>query len=209
MTVTDSLLQKLQTLFADDVSGHDFMHTMRVYQNACRIAETETCDKEVVALAALLHDADDSKLFQTTGYANARAVMREEGIAEDVQNRVISAISTVSFKGTGTQIPDTIEGRIVQDADRLDAIGAVGIARAFAFGASRGRKMYDPAEKPAEHMSESEYRTHKSTTINHFYEKLFLLKEMMNTRYAREIAEDRDAFMHRFVDEFLSEWNGR
>ncbi|HJJ31641.1 MAG TPA: HD domain-containing protein [Methanocorpusculum sp.] len=209
MNTIDSITRKIERLFAGDSSGHDFYHSIRVYKNACLIAETEECDKEIVAIAALLHDADDVKLFHTENYANAREIMTGEGIADDIQERVIDAISTVSFKGTDTVTPASIEGKIVQDADRLDALGAVGIARAFAFGGSRGRSMYDPAEKPAMQMSEEEYRSREGTTINHFYEKLFLLKNMMNTKTAQRLAEKRDAFMHEFVDEFLEEWNGK
>ena len=208
MTSTiESVTAKLETLFADDFSGHDFWHTIRVYRNACLIAEHEPCDREIVALAALLHDADDVKLFHTENYANARKILNEEGIAEEKIRQIIDAIATVSFKGTDTVTPQTQEGKIVQDADRLDAIGAIGIARAFAFGGSRGRKMYDPEEKPAKQLSEAEYRNREGTTVNHFYEKLFLLKEMMNTETAKELAEKRDCFMHAFIDEFYAEWN--
>ncbi|HJJ34002.1 MAG TPA: HD domain-containing protein [Methanocorpusculum sp.] len=208
MVNIDSIIKKIELLFAGDFSGHDFRHSIRVYRNACLIAESEECDKDVVSLAALLHDADDVKLFHTENYANAKWIMTEEGIDADIQERVIDAISTVSFKGTDTKTPSSIEGKIVQDADRLDAIGAIGIARAFAFGGSRGREMYNPEEKPAVNMSEEEYRSSEGTTINHFYEKLFLLKNMMNTKTAQRLAEKRDAFMHEFVDEFLEEWNG-
>ena len=208
MNTIDSIIKKIELLFAGDFSGHDFRHSFRVYRNACLIAESEECNKEIVSLAALLHDADDVKLFHTENYANAKEIMTEEGISADIQERVIEAISTVSFKGTDTKTPSSVEGKIVQDADRLDAIGAIGIARAFAFGGSRGREMYNPEEKPVENMSEEEYRSSEGTTINHFYEKLFLLKNMMNTKTAQRIAEKRDAFMHEFVDEFLEEWNG-
>lgn len=208
MNTIDSIIKRIELLFADDFSGHDFRHSIRVYRNACLIAESEKCDKEVVSLAALLHDADDVKLFHTENYANAKRIMTEAGIDADIQERVIDAISTVSFKGTDTKTPSSIEGKIVQDADRLDAIGAIGIARAFAFGGSKGREMYNPEEKPAVNMSEEEYRSSEGTTINHFYEKLFLLKNMMNTKTAQRLAEKRDAFMHEFVDEFLEEWNG-
>ncbi|HJJ35916.1 MAG TPA: HD domain-containing protein [Methanocorpusculum sp.] len=204
-----SLLEKVQALFAGDASGHDAAHSIRVYRMACRIADEESCDRDIVVLAALLHDADDVKLFSTEDYANARRIMTEEGVPASIQVRVIDAISTVSFKGTDTQTPHTIEGKIVQDADRLDAIGAIGIARAFAFGGSRGRALYDPEELPGYDMSETEYRARNGTTLNHFYEKLFLLKGMMNTETARRIAEDRDRFMHAFVAEFLDEWNGK
>ena len=209
MTDYSSIIARLKTLFAGDASGHGIDHTLRVYRMACRLAETEECNTEIVELAALLHDADDVKLFHTENYANARSIMTEAGIGAETQIAVLDAISTVSFKGTDTQVPATIEGKIVQDADRLDAIGAIGIARAFAFGGSRGRALYDPDEQPGVNLSEAEYRTRTGSTISHFYEKLFLLKDLMNTRTAREIAARRDAVMHAFVDEFTDEWSGK
>lgn len=135
--------------------------------------------------------------------------MAECGVSEQMAQAVLRVIHTVSFKGSDTAVPDTIEGKIVQDADRLDAIGAVGIARAFAYGGSRGRSMYDPDVPPAEGMNEKAYRNNRGTTINHFYEKLFLLKDLMNTDTAKKMAEERDAYMHGFVDEFKAEWEGK
>ncbi|HJJ39071.1 MAG TPA: HD domain-containing protein [Methanocorpusculum sp.] len=209
MNTIDSITAKIEKYFAGEYSGHDFWHTLRVYRNACMIAETEDCDKEIVAIASLLHDVDDVKLYHTENYAAARKIMTEEGIAADIQERVIEIISTISFKGADTVTPASIEGKIVQDADRLDALGAVGIARTFAYGGCKGRYLYDPAEKPRENMSEEEYRENKGTSINHFYEKLFLIKDMMNTETAQKIAKKRDAFMHEFIDEFFEEWNGK
>lgn len=202
----DQIQQAIQALFEGDASGHDYWHSIRVYRNVCEISLTEKCEWRVVALAALLHDADDAKLFQTKDYANAKDIMTACNVSEKLQKQVISAISAVSFKRSGTKAPDTIEGKIVQDADRLDAIGAVGIARAFAFGGSRGRKMYEPKEEPGK-----DWRTkkrHEGTTADHFYEKLFLLKECMNTEAARQIAKKRDSVMREFMDEFFCEWNG-
>lgn len=198
----------IRELFKDDASGHDDWHSIRVYQNACKISLTETCNWKIVALAALLHDADDEKLFQTSNYENARNIMNACAIPEKMQQQVIDIVSIVSFKGKETIIPDTMEGKIVQDADRLDAIGALGIARTFAFGGSRGRKIYDPGEIPKMDLSYEDYKSHEGTTINHFYEKLFLLKDLMNTETAKRIAEKREDFMKRFLDEFYKEWNG-
>ncbi len=192
-------------LFAGDVGGHDYYHTLRVYNMAMRLAKAEGADPTIVALAAILHDADDAKLFCAEGLPHARAFLGEHPGA----GAVLEAISTVSFKGTGTAKPATIEGMVVQDADRLDAIGAIGIARAFAYGGSHARSLHDPDVPPRGEMTEAEYRTSTSTTVNHFYEKLFKLKGHMNTRAGREIAEARDRFMRAYLDEFLAEWDGK
>lgn len=200
----------VKKVFENDFSGHDYFHTMRVYKMATRIAEQEHADLLTVQLAALLHDVDDVKLSPST-YANKdRAVgfLREHGVTENLIKTICEIIGEVSFKGTDTVVPTTIEGKCVQDADRLDAIGAIGIARTFAFGGSRNRVMYDPDEKPKLNMSEQQIRNHVSTTLNHFYEKLFLLKDMMNTETARQIAKQRDDYMKAYVAEFLDEWNG-
>lgn len=206
---TEFVLQEIEKLFADDFSGHDYWHTFRVYQNAMLIAKEESCDMEVVLLGALLHDVDDGKLFQTEDYANARKILAKLHTKEETVRQIIEVISQVSFKGKDTVTPTTIEGKIVQDADRLDAIGAIGAARTFAYGGSKGRSIHDPNIQPIMDMSAEEYRNYKSTSINHFYEKLFLLKDRMNTETGKRIAMERDRFMHVFVDEFLGEWNGR
>ncbi len=190
------ILPRLKEIFAGDCSGHDYFHTMRVYKNALAIAESENCDKDVVALAALLHDADDYKLFKTENYANARAFLKDLGINDQIEQQVIAAIDSVSFSKNGSKVPATIEGKIVQDADRLDAIGAMGIGRCFAFSGSTGRIMYDPENDQM------------PTTIKHFYDKLLLLKDRLNTQKARQIATHRDAYMRQFLEEFYAEWNG-
>ncbi len=199
--------------FKNDFSGHDFAHTYRVFQLACAIAEMEGttgADLLVVKLAAILHDVDDFKLFGgTLGQCErAKKFLRENGASEDEIDRISAIISEISFKGTDTASPKTLEGKIVQDADRLDAIGAVGIGRAFAYGGSRGRVMFDPDEKPKLGMNAEEYAGNQGSTINHFYEKLLLLREMMNTSSAKKIADKRHRFMELFLDEFLAEWKG-
>ena len=141
-------------IFADDSSGHDFYHTMRVHDLARTICSKEGGDMDIVRLASLLHDVDDRKLFGDNGYANARRFMDSESIDPVIQDVVCHIISQISFKGEDTVIPDTVEGRIVQDADRMDAIGAIGIARTFAYGGSRGRQMHVPGEMHREGMSE-------------------------------------------------------
>ena len=201
------LITQLQQLFAQDASGHDFHHTMRVYRNAMAVAKETACDKEVVALGALLHDADDKKLFFTENYENARKLLAVYGASAQLEEKVIDVISTVSFGGGKT--PHTIEGKIVQDADRLDALGAIGIARTFAYGGSHGTPMYDPEIPPKMHMTSQEYRNHVGTSFNHFYEKLLLLKDTMHTESAKKIAAHRHAFLESFAQEFLQEWEGK
>lgn len=173
----------IRQLFAGNADGHGYDHSMRVYHNALLIAESEPeADIFIVAMAALLHDADDHKLFRTENNANARGFLHEQGTDPETADRICAAINSVSFSKNRDKKPETIEGKIVQDADRLDAIGAVGIARTFAFSGGHNRSLED--------------------SIEHFYEKLLLLKDLMNTDKARELAESRHAFM----ESFLSEW---
>ena len=204
---TETLLDRVRKLFSGDVSGHDFYHTLRVHSTAMAIAREENCNREVVMLGALLHDADDKKLFATEDYANARKLLLEYGASPELARQVIGVISTVSF-GEG-KTPDTIEGKIVQDADRLDALGAVGIARTFAYGGSRGLPIHDPEILPQMGMTPDQYRDHKGTSINHFYEKLLTLKDTLHTQTAKAIAEKRHRFMEMFLEEFLAQWDGK
>lgn len=203
----DSLLSDLQEFFKNDYSGHDYNHTMRVYKLAYNIAIQEHADLEIVSLAALLHDVDDVKLTQSINYQNARLLMNKYGI-DKVQEEVIAIIQDVSFKGNQSKSPSTLEGKIVQDADRLDAIGAIGIARAFTFGGNHNRPLYND-ENPVLNMDEASYRQHKSSTINHFYEKLLLLKDMMNTDSAKRLASMRHQFMLNYLKEFYDEIEGK
>ncbi len=202
-------IEKAKEFFENEFSGHDFWHTLRVYNVAKEIAKKEKCDIEIICLAALLHDFDDAKITNsTTELENATKWLNENNYPQERINLIKDIINTISFKGTDTKIPETIEGKIVQDADRLDAIGAIGIARTFAYGGSIGRKMWDPNEHYIDNMNEQEYRSNKGNTINHFYEKLLKLKDKMNTDTAREIAENRHRYMENFLEEFYSEWNG-
>jgi len=200
----------VRKLFSDDFSGHDFFHTQRVYNTACMIAEKEHAHLFTVQLAALLHDVDDIKLSPATheNLDNAVSFMQATGINTDTITDVCTIIRQISFVGTDSVIPDTLEGKCVQDADRLDAIGAIGIGRTFAFGGSHHRPMHDPASVPNTHMTAEQYRASHSTTIDHFYEKLLLLSGMMNTQTAKEMAAERDRFMRIFLDEFFCEWDG-
>ncbi|MCH5159385.1 MAG: HD domain-containing protein [Clostridiales bacterium] len=208
--IINDAIAYVKQVFANDYSGHDFFHTLRVYKMATRIAEEEGAYLLIVQLAALLHDVDDIKLSPATHDNKDRAVgfLREHGVSENEIALICEIISEVSFRGADSTAPRTIEGKCVQDADRLDAIGAIGIARTFAFGGNRNQTMYDPDVKPLLNMSESQYHNHVSTTLNHFYEKLFLLKDLLNTATAKEIAKRRDEYMQAFVTEFLAEWEG-
>lgn len=200
----------IKEIFQNDFSGHDFFHSMRVYRTAINIAEAEHADMQVVALAALLHDVDDRKLSPMTAEKkeNAARFMRSQNVPESEIRQVRQIIDEVSFKGTDSVRPSTPEGKCVQDADRLDALGAIGIARTFAYGGSHNRAIYDPELPPRTAMNQAQYYSSKSTSLNHFYEKLFLLEGMMNTETGKAIARKRTQYMQQFVDEFLNEWDG-
>lgn len=200
----------VKSIFQNDYSGHDYFHTLRVYRMATKIAEQENANLLIVQLAALLHDVDDIKLSPET-YANkdrAVAFLKKHCVSDSVIRTIIDIIGEVSYKGKDSTVPKTVEGKCVQDADRLDAIGAIGIARAFAYGGNHNRVIYDPDIKPLMDMNADEYQKHVSTTVNHFYEKLFLLKDLMNTDTAKSIAGQREDYMKGYVSEFLDEWDG-
>lgn len=204
------LKKEVERFFSFDSSGHDFAHTQRVMRLAELIAEREGADIELCTLSALLHDVDDYKLTgQNIGSSSrACALLIKYGYSEEIISAVSEIIRTVSYKGRDSEVPKTLEGKVVQDADRLDALGAVGIARAFQYGGAHSRKMYDPSDPPKAEMSADEYVNSRSTTVNHFYEKLLHIKDMINTNTAKMIAEDRHAFLVEFLGRFLSEWNG-
>lgn len=204
--------EHVRALFDGEGTGHDWWHIKRVWRMATRIAQAETADPFVVALAALLHDIADWKFHDGDLQAGSRAArVWLQSLALDLPTieHVCGVIDQVSFKGAF--VADTAgsrEAMIVQDADRLDALGAIGIARAFAFGGSRGRPLYDPTIVPQAHNSFEAYRSNQGTTINHFYEKLLFLRDRMHTATARKIAAERHQIMIRFLDDFLSEWDG-
>lgn len=200
----------IKEIFQNDFSGHDFFHSMRVYRTAINIAEVEHADMAVVALAALLHDVDDRKLSPMTAEKkeNAARFMCSQNVSESEIRQVCQIIDEVSFKGTDSVRPSTPEGKCVQDADRLDALGAIGIARTFAYGGNHNRAIYDPELPPRTAMNQAQYYSSMSTSLNHFYEKLFLLEGMMNTETGKAIARKRTQYMQQFVDEFLNEWDG-
>lgn len=199
----------IKRYYADEYSGHDYWHTMRVYKMAVKIAEVENADIFIVRMVALLHDVDDKKLSPKTHkkMENSVCFLRENNVSEDIIMKICNIISQISYKGKESSAPDTIEGKCVQDADRLDALGAIGIARIFAYGGNNNRPMYDPDIKPNVDMSADEYALEQTTSINHFYEKIFNLKEMMNTQTAKDIAKQREEYMKDYLNEFFSEWN--
>lgn len=193
--------------------GHDWFHIERVYNNALLIAQGEECNLLVVQLGALLHDVADSKFHngdETVGPKVAREFLESQGVEEDVIVHVINIIENISFKGGNFEKKFTsIELDIVQDADRLDALGAIGIARAFNYGGFKNRALYDPAIAPNLNMSKEEYKASSTPTLNHFYEKLLLLKDRFNTETGKKIAEGRHQYMENFLAQFYAEWEGR
>ena len=198
--------------FSDDSSGHDWWHIYRVWKNAITICEHEKADSFIVQIAALLHDLDDWKFNESGDETPLRAKAWLDSFSLDpsITGAVCHIIQHISFKGAGVENKmDSLEGFIVQDADRLDAIGAIGIARAFAYGGYKNRPLYDPGTPPQMHRSFEEYKNSKSDTINHFYEKLLLLKDMMNTSTAKRIAEQRHEVMVQFLSQFMAEWEGK
>jgi len=198
--------------FSNDSSGHDWWHIYRVWKNAITICEHEGADPFIVQLAALLHDLDDWKFNTSTDETPLRAKAWLDSFSLDpfITDAVCRIIMHISFKGAGVQNKmESLEGFIVQDADRLDAIGAIGIARAFAYGGYKNRLLYDPDSPPQLHDTFEQYKNNNSSTINHFYEKLLLLKDMMNTPTAKRIAEQRHEVMVQYLDQFMNEWEGK
>ena len=192
--------------------GHDWFHIQRVWANAKHIAKGEVANILIVELGALLHDIADSKFHngdESVGPRVASDFLNSQAVDAEVKDHVIKIIENVSFKG-GNVKPDfhSLELDIVQDADRLDAIGAIGIARTFNYGGFKGRGLYDPEIEPNLNMTKEEYKASTAPTINHFYEKLLLLKDRMNTETGRRIAADRHAFMVEYLNQFYAEWNG-
>lgn len=192
--------------------GHDWFHIERVYNNALHINREEGADELVVALGALLHDIADYKFHkgdETVGPAKARKFLSTQELEEEVITHVEKIIENISFKGGNLKKEfHSRELDVIQDADRLDALGAIGIARTFNYGGFKGRALYDPAIKPNLNMSKEEYKNSTAPTINHFYEKLLLLKDRMNTSTGRKMAEERHQFMEKFLTRFYAEWQG-
>jgi uncharacterized protein len=205
-------IQFVKQQLADAEGGHDWFHIERVYRNSLLIAQTEDCDEVIVKLGALLHDIADSKFHdgdESIGPKTARAFLEVESVDEATIAHVLNIIENISFKGGNFENKfHSKELEIVQDADRLDAIGAIGIARTFNYGGFKNRPLYDPAIAPNLRMTKEEYKSSDAPTLNHFYEKLLLLKDKMNTETGKQIAQERHRFMETFLSQFYAEWDG-
>ncbi|MDE0597628.1 MAG: HD domain-containing protein [Dokdonia donghaensis] len=211
-TLIENTITFVKATLANAEGGHDWFHIERVYNNATHIAKGEPVDELVVALGALLHDIADSKFFngdETVAPKMATEFLISQNCDSAVIEHVVQIIKNISFRGGNkAQEFTSPELDVVQDADRLDAIGAIGIARTFNYGGFKNRKLYDPEVKPQLDMTVDEYKKSTAPTINHFYEKLLLLKDRMNTKTGKKIAEKRHAYMEGFLEQFYREWEG-
>jgi uncharacterized protein len=210
-TLVERIANHVKARFLAESSGHDWYHIQRVWQLSRQIAEREGANTEIAELGALLHDIADWKFHDgddSIGPREAERLLASEGAPPEIIAAVVDIVATISYKGAGVVTAmQTLEGCCVQDADRLDAIGAIGIARCFAYGGHAGRLLHDPDEAPVLHQSAAAYKASKGASLNHFYEKLLLLKERMNTPTGHTLAEPRHRFMQEFVEQFLAEWN--
>ena len=200
----------VQEKFEGAEAGHDWFHVERVWKLSQKIGETEKCNLQIVELAALLHDIADPKFHngdETLAIEISQNFLHSQNVSENVIREVLFIIKNISFKNR-KEMPESlsIELQIVQDADRIDAIGAIGIARTFNFGGFKNNLMYHPEIQPNLYLTKEEYKKSNGTTINHFYEKLLLLKDLMNTKKGKELAEERHHFMLRFLEQFYKEW---
>ena len=206
-------IEFVKSELADAEAGHDWSHIERVWKLSKRISESEKTDSLIVELGALLHDIADSKFHQgdeTVGPVKARVFLESIQLNEHQVSHIIGIIENISFKGGNhDQKFRSVELDVVQDADRLDALGAIGIARTFHYGGYKNRKLYDPDIRPNLKQSKEEYKKNTAPTINHFYEKLLLLKDRMNTETGRKLAQRRHVFMESFLDEFFQDWDGQ
>ncbi|WP_395045494.1 HD domain-containing protein [Flavobacterium sp.] len=212
MTLIEKTIFFVKQKLVNAEGGHDWFHIERVYKNAILIAKEEVCNLEIVKLGALLHDIADSKFNEgdeSIGPKVAREFLENQEVDEETIVHVINIIENISFKGGNFEKKfNAIELQIVQDADRLDAIGAIGIARTFNYGGFKNRQLYNPEILPNLNMSKEEYKNSEAPTLNHFYEKLLLLKDKMNTQTGKKIAQQRHRFMEVFLEQFYAEWNG-
>jgi len=209
--IIDDTKQMVRNKLIHEGTGHDWYHIERVWKMAVYLAEKEQANRFIVELSALLHDLIDDKLVTNKEEAVQEVMYWLEGVGVTSKDseRILEIIESISFKGGNSKKLHTIEAQIVQDADRLDAIGAIGIARCFAYAGSKGDPMFDPELSVRDTMTEEEYRKGKSSAVHHFYEKLLKLKDLMNTKAAREMAEERHAFMEDYLTRFFNEWEGK
>ncbi|MBP9792506.1 MAG: HD domain-containing protein [Flavobacterium sp.] len=212
MGLIDTTILFVKEKLQDAEGGHDWFHIERVYKNAILIAQEEDCDLTIVKLGALLHDIADSKFHnddETVGPKVAREFLESQNVEEAIIQHVINIIENISFKGGNFDKKfSSKELDVVQDADRLDALGAIGIARAFNYGGFKNRPLYNPSIQPQLGMDKEEYKKNESPTLNHFYEKLLLLKDKMNTSTGLKIAAERHLYMENFLSQFYAEWEG-
>ena len=201
----------VKNILETDASGHDWYHIERVHKLAISLSEKEGGDRFVIEMAALLHDVADEKLNESEEAGMKKVSDWLEGldVTEEEKKQIIHIIANMSYKGGHGGNIETLEGKVVQDADRLDALGAIGIARTFAYGGAKGRLMYDPNIPPREGMTKEEYRKNNDPSLNHFYEKLLKLKDLMNTEAAKKEAEVRHRYMEEFIEQFMKEWNAQ
>lgn len=212
MTIIDKTILFVKQQLQDAEGGHDWFHIERVFKNAVLIAYEEDCDVTVVKLGALLHDIADSKFHdgdEEIGPKTVRKFLESENVSEEIIEHVVQIIKNISFKGGNFEKTfSSKELEVVQDADRLDALGAIGIARTFNYGGFKNRAIYNPSIAPKLNMSKEEYKKSDSPTLNHFYEKLLLLKDKMNTETGKKLAQERHRFMEIFLSQFYAEWEG-
>ena len=212
MALIENTIEFVTQQLKDAEGGHDWFHIERVYKNALLIAKEESCDIIVVELGALLHDIADSKFHdgdETVGPKIARQFLESQKVSEEIILHVIAIIENISFKGGKFEVKfQSKELQIVQDADRLDALGAIGIARTFNYGGFKNRTLYNPEIAPNLNMTKEEYKNSEAPTLNHFYEKLLLLAAKMNTETGKKIAQERHRFMELFLSQFYAEWDG-
>ncbi|MCK5824746.1 MAG: HD domain-containing protein [Ichthyobacteriaceae bacterium] len=209
--ILDNTRDYIRAELSGDGTGHDWWHIHRVIKIAMQIGVKEKADLFIVELGAMLHDLGDFKFHNgdtTVGPRMVKEWLVKQNATDDVIKKVVKIVEEISYKGANVDTPmSSFEGKVVQDADRLDAMGAIGIARAFAYGGSKGREMHNPSHRPKKHNNFDAYKNSKTPTINHFYEKLLLLKDRMNTETAINMAQQRHAFMLTYLDEFYNEWD--
>ena len=211
MSIFNNVENRIKKQFINDSTGHDWFHVQRVLKMSRHLQQKEGGNLEIIELAALLHDISDYKFNGgdlTHGGIVSSTILKEEGANDEIIKQVKYIVDNVSYKGDRTPSSmDSLEGEIVQDADRLDAIGAIGISRVFAYGGNKGQPIYNPKLQPLSHSSFQEYAFTETTSINHFYEKLLLLKDRLNTRTAKIIGTERHKFIENYLDQFYKEWN--